>query len=127
MSYKKGFPDPSNRQAEAKRNKRKRNEPRTLSAIKQRSEELSIYYLRFGSSVQSSLAADSSVQSSSTADLVRRFNRRRWQIRFVGPIVVGGRFGSSVWIVGSIVVVGKIRSSVQSSSAEELLSWRSSD
>jgi hypothetical protein len=39
MGYKKGFPDPSNRQAEAKRNKRKRNEPQTLSAIKQLSEE----------------------------------------------------------------------------------------
>jgi hypothetical protein len=39
MGYKKGFPDPSNRQAEAKRNKRKRLEPRTLSEIEQLSKE----------------------------------------------------------------------------------------
>ncbi len=39
MGYKKGFPDPSNRQAEAKRNKRKRNEPRTLSEIEEQLSE----------------------------------------------------------------------------------------
>jgi hypothetical protein len=39
MGYNKKFPDPSNRLAEAKRNKRKRNKPRTLSEIKELSEE----------------------------------------------------------------------------------------
>jgi hypothetical protein len=40
MGYKKRFPDPSNRLAEAKRNKRNGNEPRTMSAVVQFSKEL---------------------------------------------------------------------------------------
>jgi hypothetical protein len=40
MGYKKGFPDPGNRLAEAKRNKRNGNEPRTMSAVVQFSKEL---------------------------------------------------------------------------------------
>ena len=39
MGYKKGFLDPSNRQAEAKQNKRSRNEPRTRGVDEQLSEE----------------------------------------------------------------------------------------
>jgi hypothetical protein len=39
MGYKKGFPDPGNSQAEAKRNKRNGNEPRTMSVVEQFSEE----------------------------------------------------------------------------------------
>jgi hypothetical protein len=39
MGYKKGFPDPGNRLAETKRNKRNANEPRTMSAVVQFSEE----------------------------------------------------------------------------------------
>jgi hypothetical protein len=43
MAYKKRFPDPSNRQAEAKRNKRNCKKSRTRNAIKQSSEELAIF------------------------------------------------------------------------------------
>jgi hypothetical protein len=39
MGYKKVFPDPGNRLAEAKRNKRNGNEPQTKSVIVQFSEE----------------------------------------------------------------------------------------
>jgi hypothetical protein len=39
MGYKKVLPDPGNRLAEAKRNKRNGNEPRTKSVIVQFSEE----------------------------------------------------------------------------------------
>jgi hypothetical protein len=42
MGYKKGFPDPGNSQAEAKRNKRNGNEPRTMSVVEQFSEEQTI-------------------------------------------------------------------------------------
>jgi hypothetical protein len=42
MGYKKECPDPGNSQAEAKQHKRNGNEPRTMSVVKQFSEEQTI-------------------------------------------------------------------------------------